>query len=133
MSDKTLTAVTSTVAHTQTVPCASATTNDWHERLEPAIVPPQRSLGQEKMAMSRRTQQLMSMQLLTEKQVSAITAVPMGTLRRWRCVGDGPPFVKMGNGPKSRVRYDAFDILAYVESGKRYPIRAGNTKGEHGN
>ena len=74
------------------------------------------------------------MQLLTEKQVSAITAIPMGTLRRWRCVGDGPPFIKMGNGPKARVRYDAMDILAYVEAGRRFPsIRAGNTEGEkHG-
>jgi hypothetical protein len=97
------------------------------------MVPPQRSPGSEKLATSKRTQQLMSMQLLTEQQVSAITAVPMGTLRRWRCVGDGPPFIKMGHGPKARVRYDAVDILAYVESGKRYPIRAGVTGGQHGN
>ena len=95
----------------------------------------QRTGWQEKegVASTKRTQQLMSMQLLTEKQVSVITAVPMGTLRRWRCVGDGPPFIKMGNGPKARVRYDALDILAYVEAGKRYPIRAGNTGGQHGN
>jgi hypothetical protein len=73
------------------------------------------------------------MQLLTEKQVSTVTAIPMGTLRRWRCVGDGPPFIKMGHGPKARVRYDAIDILAYVEAGKRYPIRAGNTGGQLGN
>jgi hypothetical protein len=75
----------------------------------------------------------LALQLLTEEQVSAITAIPMGTLRRWRCVGDGPPYIKMGNGPKARVRYDALDILAYVEAGKRYPIRAGNTGGQHGN
>jgi hypothetical protein len=82
---------------------------------------------------SKRAEQLMAMQLLTEKQVSALTAIPMGTLRRWRCVGDGPPFIKMGRGPKARVKYDAIDILAYVEAGRRYPIRAGITEGQHGN
>jgi hypothetical protein len=133
MSDKTMTAVTPAVAHIQTVPCATVPTIDRHARLEPNIVPPERSPGQEKLATSKQTQQLMRMQLLTEKQVSMITAIPMGTLRRWRCVGDGPPFVKMGRGPKARVRYDAVDILTYVEAGKRYPIRAGNTGGQHGN
>ncbi|RSL17677.1 hypothetical protein EDE15_3214 [Edaphobacter aggregans] len=65
------------------------------------------------------------MQLLTERQVSEILATPMGTLRRWRCVGDGPPYIKMGNGPKARVKYDAVDILAYVETGRRFPsVRA---------
>ena len=82
---------------------------------------------------TQRKQRSLALQLLTEEQVSAITAIPMGTLRRWRCVGDGPPYIKMGNGPKARVRYDAVDILAYVEAGKRYPIRAGNTGGQHGN
>jgi hypothetical protein len=67
----------------------------------------------------------MAMQLLTERQVSAITAIPMGTLRRWRCVGEGPPYIKMGKGPKARVKYDAVDILAYVEAGRRFPsVRA---------
>lgn len=67
----------------------------------------------------------MTMQLLTEKQVSAITAIPPGTLRRWRCIGEGPPYIKMGSGPKARVKYDAVDILAYVEAGRRFPsVRA---------
>jgi hypothetical protein len=73
----------------------------------------------------RQTEQLMTMQLLTEKQVSTITAIPPGTLRRWRCVGEGPPYIKLGNGPKARVKYDAVDILAYVEAGRRFPsVRA---------
>jgi predicted DNA-binding transcriptional regulator AlpA len=84
-------------------------------------------------ARTKRIDQAMAMRLLTEKQVSAITAIPAGTLRRWRCTGEGPPYIKMGNGPKARVRYDAVDVLAYVEAGKRYPIRAGNTGGQHGN
>jgi hypothetical protein len=97
---------------------------------------PQRTGVQEreKSAKAKRIDQAMAMRLLTEKQVSAITAIPMGTLRRWRCVGDGPPYIKMGASPKARVRYDAVDIYNYVEAGRRFPsIRAGNTEGEkHG-
>jgi len=74
---------------------------------------------------AKEVEKLLAMQLLTEKQVSVITAIPMGTLRRWRCVGEGPPYIKMGNGPKARVKYDAVDILAYVEAGRRFPsVRA---------
>jgi hypothetical protein len=66
-----------------------------------------------------------ALQLLTEKQVASITAIPAGTLRRWRSVGDGPPYIKLGRGPKARVKYDAVDIEAYVEAGRRYPsVRA---------
>jgi hypothetical protein len=110
---------------------AAPPSNPGHGCAEPILLRPQWTEQREKEggANAKRTQQLMSMQLLTEKQVSVITSIPMGTLRRWRCVGEGPPFIKLGNGPKARVRYDAVDILAYVEAGKRYPIRAGNTEG----
>jgi len=81
--------------------------------------------AKEQSVRKRQTEQLMTMQLLTEKQVSAITAIPPGTLRRWRCIGEGPPYIKMGNKPKARVKYDAVDILAYVEAGRRFPsVRA---------
>ena len=133
MSGTTHIPVTSTVTPAQIPPCTNTAALEQHGGLQPAVVPRQSSPGPERLTTSKRTQQLISMQLLTEKQVAAITAVPMGTLRRWRCVGDGPPFIKMGHGPKARVRYDAIDILAYVEAGKRYPIRAGNTGGQHGN
>jgi hypothetical protein len=76
--------------------------------------------------------QVMAMQLLTERQVSAILATPMGTLRRWRCVGTGPRFVKMGLGPKARVKYDAVDIYQYVEAGRRDPSVRATQWGQHG-
>ena len=97
--------------------------------IEPPVASPARAMA---MA-AKRTQEALSMRLLTEREVREITGIPMGTLRRWRCVGEGPPFIKLGSGPKARVRYDAIDILSYVEAGKRYPIRAGNTGGQHGN
>ena len=70
-----------------------------------------------------------SLQLLTEKEVSAMTTIPVKTLQRWRCVGDGPPYIKLGSGPKARVKYDFVDIQTYVEQGRCYPsVRA--TQGE---
>lgn len=82
------------------------------------------------MAQVKSTTQVFPvLQLLTERQVSAMTAIPMGTLRRWRCVGEGPDFCKMGGGPRARVKYDLADIHRYVNAGRRYPsVRA--TQGE---
>jgi hypothetical protein len=69
------------------------------------------------------------LQLLTEIEVSQMTKISVKTLQRWRCVGDGPLFTKLGEGKKAPVRYDARDIQTYVEQGRRYPsVRA--TQGE---
>jgi hypothetical protein len=95
------------------------------------VLPPRRQAIEQSQAHSKQAEKVLAMRLLTERQVSDILATPMGTLRRWRCVGDGPPFIKMGSGPKARVKYDSVDILAYVEAGRRYPIRAGITDGEN--
>ena len=65
------------------------------------------------------------LQMLTEKQVSAITTISVKTLQRWRCIGDGPPYSKLGTGPKARVVYDSRDIQTYVEQGRCNPsVRA---------
>jgi hypothetical protein len=38
--------------------------------------------------------------------------VPLGTVRRWRLVGGGPPFIKIGN----LVRYRRTDVEAWLAS-----------------
>ena len=83
-------------------------------------------------AHAKEVEKLLAMRLLTEKQVSVITAIPTGTLRRWRSVGEGPPYIKMGNGPKARVKYDAVAILAYVEAGRRFPSVRATLERSHG-
>ena len=80
-----------------------------------------------------RIGRLLETELLNEKEVSQILKTPKGTLRRWRCAGEGPAFIKLGAGPKAAVRYHPLDIEKYVEAGRRYPIRAGNIGGLHGN
>lgn len=69
------------------------------------------------------------LQLLTEIEVSQMTKVSVKTLQRWRCIGYGPIFTKLGEGKKAPVRYHPNDIQTYVDSGRRYPsVRA--TQGE---
>ncbi len=48
--------------------------------------------------------------LLTEQQVSAMTGIPVVSLRTERCRGTGMPYVKFGR----RVRYSADDVAAYI-------------------
>jgi hypothetical protein len=95
-----------------------------------AAPPSRRQSTEQRLGHSKQAAKVQEMRLLTELQVSEILATPPGTLRRWRCTGHGPPFIKMGSSPKARVKYDPVDVLAYVEAGRRYPIRAGNTKGQ---
>jgi predicted DNA-binding transcriptional regulator AlpA len=50
--------------------------------------------------------------LLTERQVAERLSVSLATLRRRRCEGRPPAFVKIG----ASVRYRTEDIDAFVES-----------------
>lgn len=77
--------------------------------------------------MVRKTASILETRLLNEKEVSRILGTPAGTLRRWRCIGEGPVFIKLGSGPKAAVRYHPLDIEKYCDDGRRFPIRAGST------
>jgi predicted DNA-binding transcriptional regulator AlpA len=52
--------------------------------------------------------------LLNEEQVAEPTGLSLATLRRWRVLGTGPKFRKLGAGPKSPVRYDPADLEAWI-------------------
>lgn len=55
--------------------------------------------------------------LLTEAQVSAMTGVPVTSLKTERCRGIGLPYVKFGR----RVRYRADDIAAFINANSVVP------------
>jgi len=59
--------------------------------------------------------------LLTDVQVSEWIGTPVGTIRNWRVKGIGPPFIKMGDGRNSTVRYDPKDIEKYIDVHRRFP------------
>ena len=50
------------------------------------------------------------MEVVNEFRVAEITGLAVGTLRNWRCRGEGPPFIKMG----TRVRYSVKSIEAWM-------------------
>ncbi|NLO26618.1 MAG: helix-turn-helix domain-containing protein [Actinobacteria bacterium] len=54
-------------------------------------------------------------QLLTQEQVAAEYGLSPSWLERKRCSGDGPRFVKLGEGRFASVRYRRCDLEAYIE------------------
>jgi DNA-binding transcriptional MerR regulator len=61
------------------------------------------------------------MKLLTTNAVAEMTSIPAGTLRYWRKVGLGPPWVKL----EGSIRYAEEDVLRYIERNRRTPsVRA---------
>mgnify|MGYP000911004930 CR=1 FL=1 len=52
--------------------------------------------------------------LLTSKEAAQYLGVAEQTLRIFRMSGKGPRYVKIGGGPKGRVRYKLEDMDAYV-------------------
>ncbi len=48
--------------------------------------------------------------LLTETQVAGMLNLQVATLRRWRWMGQGPRFIKIG----AAVRYDPQELKAYL-------------------
>lgn len=61
------------------------------------------------------------MRLLTTKSLAEMIAVPEGTVRYWRKVGVGPPWIKL----EGSIRYAEDDVLRYIERNRRTPsVRA---------
>lgn len=50
--------------------------------------------------------------LLNEQDVARITALSVASVRRWRLLGQGPRYIKIG----SSVRYRSRDIQDFLES-----------------
>jgi predicted DNA-binding transcriptional regulator AlpA len=50
--------------------------------------------------------------LLNEHDVARITALSVASVRRWRLLGQGPKYLKIG----AAVRYKPEDISAWLES-----------------
>lgn len=54
--------------------------------------------------------------LLNAIEVAALLRVHPVTLATWRAKGGGPAFVKLGNRPRSPVRYRRAEVQAYLDS-----------------
>jgi predicted DNA-binding transcriptional regulator AlpA len=65
------------------------------------------------IAETQRRNADMADDLLTQKQVAQRWALSERTLERWRTIGEGPVYVKLG----SAVRYRLTDIEAFEQAG----------------
>ncbi|MBK9166600.1 MAG: helix-turn-helix domain-containing protein [Bryobacterales bacterium] len=59
--------------------------------------------------------------LLNEHEAAHVLGMQVRTLQRWRCLGRGPSFVKVGG---YSVRYDRRDLMTWLDSQPR--IGGGN-------
>ncbi len=59
--------------------------------------------------------------LLKDAEAAAWLGIHPGTLRAWRCRGIGPAFIRLGRGPKARVRYNQRDLEAFAAQGHHVP------------
>jgi hypothetical protein len=58
-------------------------------------------------------------ELLTTREAAAFLKVAPQTLIAQRVRGGGPPFIKLGNGPKSAVRYNLSKVVSWLEEQSR--------------
>ena len=66
-----------------------------------------------------------SRNLLNDYQTALRLGVSPATLRSWRCRGIGPPYIKLGFGTQSPVRYNPIDLDEYMRQGRHVPsVRA---------
>ena len=54
----------------------------------------------------------MEKRFLNEKEVSILTGFKLPTLRNWRFLRKGPPWLKFG--PGGSIKYDFDDVCAYM-------------------
>ena len=58
--------------------------------------------------------------LLTPADAASSIGVSADTLREWRQRGYGPAYVRVGKGPRARVRYPTEDLKTWSESLERH-------------
>ena len=63
--------------------------------------------------MSKESQSLLH-PLLNEREVADILGISVRTVQEWRQSGEGPPFLKLTSRKRGMVRYDPYDLRAYV-------------------
>jgi hypothetical protein len=56
---------------------------------------------------------------LTKNDVAALLRLSVQTLARWRCLGIGPRYIKLGPGRTSPIRYSRAAVEAYLAASSR--------------
>jgi phage terminase Nu1 subunit (DNA packaging protein) len=66
------------------------------------------------------------LKLLSTQQFAELIQMSVATVRTWRCRGYGPPWCRPGRGPRSPVKYDYDEVMAWIDS-----TRARSSADEH--
>ncbi len=62
------------------------------------------------------TDQISQNLYLTSEETAELLKISRRTLERMRLTGDGPPFMKIGSGKRSRVLYKQSHITEWLEN-----------------
>jgi excisionase family DNA binding protein len=55
-------------------------------------------------------------ELYSPKEAAQILGIHEHTLYKWRAAGEGPPYVKVSERPRARVRYEREGLRAWLEA-----------------
>lgn len=55
-------------------------------------------------------------ELLTTRKAAEYLGLKSQTLRKWRTLGGGPRYIRLGDGPRGRVVYRATDLMEWLDS-----------------
>lgn len=71
------------------------------------------------LAMAKEAENKKLENLLTTVEVAELFALKPNSLVRMRMEGSGPRFVKLGSGPRAKVRYRRSDVLEFLDANTR--------------
>ncbi len=68
--------------------------------------------------------------LLSSPEAARYLGIQQQTLRKWRLLGKGPRYVRLGDSPRSRVMYRLSELEAWVDE-RTYQSTAAETVKRH--
>jgi len=62
--------------------------------------------------------------LIDEREAAKVLCCSVATLRKWRLLGNGPAYIKVGR----LVRYSEADLATYLDANRKEPAAAGGAR-----
>jgi len=62
--------------------------------------------------------------LIDEREAAKALCCTVSTLRKWRTLGNGPAYIKVGR----LVRYSEADLATYLDANRKQPAAAGGAQ-----
>jgi predicted DNA-binding transcriptional regulator AlpA len=62
--------------------------------------------------------------LIDEREAAKVLGCSVAALRKWRTLGNGPAYIKVGR----LVRYSEADLATYLDANRKQPVAAGGAQ-----